>query len=100
MLQDALIRVLKDLEILSYDATSKDLKIISRDGFQLFRLGLVPLEDYDVFKHGPSTNVITLNGRKGVVVRIEETAPEWIEPIVLWDDTKDESRANTKLFLY
>lgn len=57
------------------------------------------LTPYDIFKHGVNVRVYDSAGRYGRVVEIRETAPEWIEPIVLWDDMTTPMRSSTKLFL-
>lgn len=55
---------------------------------------------YDVFKHGIGTRVVELStGRRGTVKDIRETAPEWIEPFIQWDDEQEISRARWKLLL-
>lgn len=54
---------------------------------------------YDVRVHGIGVRVTELNsGRTGVVESVRETAAEWIEPIVRWDDG-ELSRARWELIL-
>ncbi len=55
---------------------------------------------YDVLKHETGTRVIEVgSGRKGLVVEIIETKPEWIEPLVKWDNTPSESPSKAKAML-
>ena len=41
---------------------------------------------YDIFNHKTGVRVVEVKtGRRGIVYRIDETAPEWIQPLILWD---------------
>ncbi len=41
---------------------------------------------YSPHTHGTGVRVVeTQTGRRGLVIRIEETGYEWIEPVVRWD---------------
>lgn len=42
---------------------------------------------YDIFAHGIGTRVKDpVSARKGIVMDIVESSPEWIDPVVKWDD--------------
>lgn len=42
---------------------------------------------YDVFIHGIGSRVKDpVSARRGVVTDIVESSPEWIDPVVKWDD--------------
>jgi hypothetical protein len=49
------------------------------------------LTRYNIFIHGTGVRVIEIGpysiGRHGLVVSIKETAPDWVEPQVLFDNT-------------
>lgn len=46
---------------------------------------------YDVFEHGIGARVKDpVSNRRGVVMDIIETSPEWIDPVVKWGDEVDD----------
>ena len=55
---------------------------------------------YDVFTHPAGQRVIEeQSGKHGVVVQIKETAHEWIEPIIKFDDEDAPRRAHGAVWL-
>lgn len=54
---------------------------------------------YNVFAHGKGTKVIgSKSGKRGEVLEVKETAYEWIEPLIKWDDG-EVSFAREELYL-
>lgn len=55
---------------------------------------------YDLYKHDIGVRVVSSrDGRRGTVIQIRETAPEWIEPLVKWDNDETSFISDSYLFL-
>lgn len=54
------------------------------------------MKPYNIFDHGTGVRVVEFRSggreeiRRGLVYRIDETSPEWIEPLILWDKRPNE----------
>ena len=55
---------------------------------------------YDIFTHKTGVRIVGADsGRRGLVIEIKETRPEWIEPIIKWDDGKVSKVQNESIYL-
>ena len=55
---------------------------------------------FDIFSHPVSTRVVGADsGKRGTVIEIKETKPEWIQPVIRWDDGTVGFVQNEEIFL-